>query len=155
MAPTPAWNSSTRSPLALTGTSTSTRRARICSAGSTGAMSPQLRTRAHSSSARSAPNAATSNVGSTRSPPAERGVDGGMTASGGGGAHGVAVDVGEHIATGVDVVVLDSVGHHRPVAPERHRDLVGRVAHEVEHDLDDLGVGELAADTRHEGVVDP
>src|SRR5947209_11104497 len=33
--------------------------------------------------------------------------------SGGGGAHGVAVDGGEHVTGGVDVVVLDPVGHDR------------------------------------------
>ena len=42
----------------------------------------------------------------------------------------------------------------RFVGPERHGDLVGGVAHDVEHELDDLGVGERGPHLGHEVVVD-
>src|SRR4051812_50031611 len=78
----------------------------------------------------------------------------GAPGSGGGRAHELLVGGGDDLTSAVDVEVLDAGGDHGLVAAERHRDLVGRVAHEVEDDLDDLGVREMLPETRREGIVD-
>ena len=55
----------------------------------------------------------------------------------------VGVEAVDQLAPFVDVVVLDTFGDVRLVRVEGHRDLVGRVAGDVEHDLERLGGREV------------